>query len=66
MFAEEQFLKGKFGDAYVKWSLTAPPFFPKIKGWVTADLEFSFKNILKREYNGLFAVGISFLYLEIL
>jgi len=32
MFAEEQFLKGKFGEQYLKWSLTAPPFFPKLKG----------------------------------
>ncbi len=66
MFAEEQFLKGKFGDQYLKWSMTAPPFFPKLKGWQKADLEFSLKNVLKREYNGLFAVGISFAYLNIL
>ncbi|MCK5029663.1 MAG: DUF1295 domain-containing protein [Bacteroidales bacterium] len=66
MFAEEQFLKGKFGDQYLKWSLTAPPFFPKFKGWINADLEFSFKNVLKREYNGLFATGISFAYLNVL
>lgn len=66
MFAEEQFLKGKFGDQYLKWSMTAPPFFPKFKGYQPADLEFSFKNVLKREYNGLFAVGISFAYLNVL
>ncbi|HAF31281.1 MAG TPA: lipid A phosphate methyltransferase [Bacteroidales bacterium] len=66
MFAEEQFLKGKFGDQYQKWSMTAPPFFPKLNGWQKADLEFSFKNVLKREYNGLFAVGISFAYLNVL
>ncbi|NOQ24953.1 MAG: DUF1295 domain-containing protein [Bacteroidales bacterium] len=66
MFAEEQFLKGKFGDQYLKWSMTAPPFFPKLKGYQSADLEFSFKNVLKREYNGLFAVGISFAYLNVL
>ena len=65
MFAEEQFLKGKFGEQYQKWSMTAPPFFPKLKGWQKADLEFSFKNVLKREYNGLFAVGISFAYLNV-
>ena len=66
MFAEEQFLKGKFGEQYLKWSLTAPPFFPKLKGWKRTDLEFSFRNVLKREYNGLFAIGISFAYLNIL
>ncbi len=66
MFAEEQFLKGKFGDQYLKWSMTAPPFFPKLSGWQNANLEFSLKNVLKREYNGLFALGISFAYLNVL
>ncbi|MDA3954061.1 MAG: isoprenylcysteine carboxylmethyltransferase family protein [Bacteroidales bacterium] len=66
MFAEEQFLKGKFGDQYLKWSMTAPPFLPKLKGWQTTELEFSLKNVLKREYNGLFAVGISFAYINVL
>ncbi|PLX11253.1 MAG: lipid A phosphate methyltransferase [Marinilabiliales bacterium] len=66
MFAEEQFLKGKFGEQYQKWSMTAPPFFPKLKGWQKPDLEFSLKNVLKREYNGLFALGISFAYLNVL
>lgn len=66
MFAEEQFLKSKFGDQYLKWSMTAPPFFPKLKGWQKTELEFSLKNVLKREYNGLFAVGISFAYLNVL
>lgn len=66
MFAEEQFLKSKFGDQYLKWSMTAPPFFPKLSGWQNANLEFSLKNVLKREYNGLFALGISFAYLNIL
>lgn len=66
MFAEEQFLKGQFGEDYIKWSLTAPPFFPKFRGWINANLEFSLRNVLKREYNGLFAVAISFAYLNIL
>ncbi len=66
MFAEEQFLKRKFGEEYQKWSMTAPAFFPKLHGWQKADLEFSLKNVLKREYNGLFAVGISFAYLNVL
>ena len=66
MFAEEQFLKNKFGNEYNKWSLTAPPFFPKLRGWITTELEFSTKNVLKREYNGLFAVAVSFAYLNIL
>lgn len=66
MFAEEQFLKRKFGEQYLEWSKNVPPFFPKLKGWENADLEFSLKNVLKREYNGLFAIGLSFAYIDIL
>lgn len=30
MFAEEQFLKGKFGKEYEEWALMTPSFFPKL------------------------------------
>src|SRR4029078_8364421 len=30
MFAEERFLEKKFGDVYLKWSLTAPAFIPAL------------------------------------
>ncbi|MBT8292874.1 MAG: DUF1295 domain-containing protein [Eudoraea sp.] len=66
IFVEEQFLKGKFGGQYLKWSLTTPLFFPKFNGWQIPDLQFSIRNVLKREYHGLFAVGISFAYLNVL
>lgn len=66
MFAEEQFLKRQFGDQYLEWSKNVPPFFPKLNGWQNADLRFSVRNVLKREYNGLFAIGISFAYIDVL
>jgi protein-S-isoprenylcysteine O-methyltransferase Ste14 len=66
MFAEEQFLKRQFGDQYLEWSKNVPPFFPKLKSWQNADLKFSIRNVLKREYNGLFAIGISFAYIDVL
>ncbi len=59
MFAEEYFLRKKFEVEYLKWSSKVPSFFPKLKGWVPSDLNFSFKNILKREYSGLLATVVS-------
>ncbi len=47
--AEEKFLKSKFGAEYSNW----------------ANRIFSFKNVLKREYNGVFAVFVSFSTLDI-
>jgi hypothetical protein len=60
MFAEEHFLRNKFGAAYLKWSESTPAFLPKLKGYRKPELSFSFRSVLKREYNGFFATIVSF------
>lgn len=60
IFAEENFLRAKYGEAYVNWTMKTPIFLPRLSGWETPDLEFSFKNILKREYSGFFALFFTF------
>lgn len=64
MFAEEYFLRNKFGDDYLKWSEKVPPFIPCFKNVESAKMDFSFKNILKREYNGFFAIFVSFAFID--
>lgn len=66
MFAEEEFLKDKFGDVYTDWSKETPAILPRLGAWKSAKLRFSVKNVLKREYNGFFAVVISFVYVNAL
>lgn len=56
IFAEENFLRKKYGDTYINWTMNTPIFLPRLRGWVKPDLEFSIKNILKREYSGFFAL----------
>ena len=56
IFAEEHFLRNKYGEPYVKWTLETPIFLPRLSGWKKPDLDFSFKNVLKREYSGFFAL----------
>lgn len=60
MFAEEMFLNKKFGEAFAMWSQNVPAFFPKKLKWDQTPLNFSLKNIIKREYHGIFAMVISF------
>ena len=60
IFAEENFLRDKYGEAYLKWTMETPIFIPRLVGWKTPDLSFSFKNVLKREYSGFFALFFSF------
>jgi len=56
MFAEEQFLRKKFGQQYLDWSAKVPPFFPKRMGFVKPAYPFSWKKVLKKEKNGLAAL----------
>ncbi len=66
MFAEEFFLRKKFGQIYLNWAEKTPSFCPNIFMWKSTDLEFSIKNVLKREYNGFFAIFISFSLVDLL
>lgn len=61
MFAEEQFLRGKFGQKYVDWSMTAPAFIPSFKNYNGAELTFSWKKVIKKEKNGIAAIFVVFL-----
>ena len=65
MFAEEFFLRGKFKDAYLKWANVTPAFIPSFKNYKPANLNFSFKNILKREYPGLYGIIVIFTIFDI-
>lgn len=60
MFAEEQFLRRKFGEVYLKWSENVPPFMPKFKNFKKSTLDFSWKKVIKKEKNGLFATFMIF------
>jgi protein-S-isoprenylcysteine O-methyltransferase Ste14 len=56
IFAEEAYLIDKFGNEYLEWANSTPVFIPKLSKYQKPDLPFSLRNVLKREYNGFFAV----------
>lgn len=66
MFAEERFLEKKFGDSYLEWSKKAPAFVPNISTFRKSDVSFSMKSVLRREYSGVLATVIGFVYVEML
>jgi hypothetical protein len=66
MFAEEEFLRRKFGRAYLEWAANTPAFIPRFRNWHPAELPFSLKKVLRREYSGFFAIIVSFTLLEII
>ena len=54
MYAEEAFLRKKFGDTYLEWANRTPAFIPSFRNYRKSTLPFSVRNVLKREYNGFF------------
>lgn len=65
IFAEEMFLRRKFGQAYLDWASATPAFFPRISLWRTPALPFSWKKVLRREYHGAFGVVMALFLLEV-
>jgi len=64
VFAEEEFLRQKFGENYIKWASVTPAFVPNFKLWKSSNMEFSVKTVLRREYHGFFGIIITFALLE--
>jgi protein-S-isoprenylcysteine O-methyltransferase Ste14 len=60
MFSEEEFLRKRYGSQYEDWASRTPAFLPRLSGYQPTHLNFSFLNVLKREYNGIFAAIFSF------
>ena len=65
MFAEEQFLRRKFGDIYDKWSEKVSSIIPYSFNYIRPSLPFSIRNILKREYNSFINIFVIFTILDL-
>ncbi len=65
MFAEEQFLRKKFGDVYDKWSEKVGSFIPLSFNYLPTKLHFSVRNVLKREYNSFVNIFVIFILLDL-
>lgn len=65
MYAEEAFLKSKFGEEYRDWSIQTPAFFPRFSAYKPSRLPFSFRNVLRREHGSFFAVILSMFVVKV-
>lgn len=66
IFAEEEFLREKFGESYLMWAQKTPVFIPNIRNWRRSEMTFSFRKALKNEYKSFFAMVVSYVILEII
>lgn len=60
IYAEEAYLTTKFGNAYVAWASHTPAFIPDLTRYVRPSLTFSWRKVLKKEKNGVFATMLVF------
>lgn len=65
MFAEEQYLRRKFGEIYDKWSEKVSSFIPYSLKFIRPNLHFSVRNVLKREYNSFVNIFVIFILLDL-
>ena len=65
MFAEEQFLRRKFGDLYDKWSEKVLPVIPAFRNFTPPLLPFCIRTVLKREHNSFFSIFAIFTLLDL-
>jgi protein-S-isoprenylcysteine O-methyltransferase Ste14 len=66
MFAEEQFLRKKFGETYLAWANRTPAILPKFSQFVKPKYDFSWKKVLTNEKTGVFNVFVIFCFFDIL
>ncbi len=63
MYAEEAFMRGKFGDTYLNWAADKPAFIPKLQIPTKPKYPFSLTKVLSNEKNGIVALtGLFWLF----
>lgn len=66
VYAEEEFLREKFGDAYLKWAASTPVFIPYRLKWQKSDSPFLWRKVLKQEKNGFLALFLVFFLFDLI
>ena len=64
IFAEEMFLRQKFGEDYLAWASRTPAFFPKLSQWQRPTLSFSLRTLVRREYRSAYGFIMALFALE--
>jgi protein-S-isoprenylcysteine O-methyltransferase Ste14 len=65
MFAEEEFLRRRFGERYASWAAVTPAFLPRLDRWRRPEVGFCGLTVLRREPSSLLALVTVLTALEI-
>jgi protein-S-isoprenylcysteine O-methyltransferase Ste14 len=64
MMAEEVYLDRRFCDVYRAWAARTPALIPDLSRWTPPSLPFSWRNVLRREYNGFYGIVFAMTVVE--
>jgi protein-S-isoprenylcysteine O-methyltransferase Ste14 len=59
-YAEEAFLRKRFGETFDRWAEVTPAVIPRLRLWKPSVLPFSWRTALRREYTGFFNITTAF------
>ena len=65
MLAEEAFLEQKYGESFRNWAVATPAVLPRFRQWRAPGLEFSVRDVLKREHTTFFIIVSLFTAIEV-
>ncbi len=60
MYAEEEYLRRSFGEAYERWAERTPAFLPDFSRWTRPELPLSWRVVIRREHSSFFAAVATF------
>jgi protein-S-isoprenylcysteine O-methyltransferase Ste14 len=66
MFAEEEYLRAKFGRSFTEWADRTPAFIPRLRGWRRPPAPFQIKKALTSEYPTVLGVAAWFFAADLL
>lgn len=65
IFAEEMFLRQKFGELYMNWASRTPAFLPRFRQWKPPALTFNLRKVCRQEHQTLVIMVAVFYCLEL-
>ena len=64
IFAEEEYLREKFGQQFLEWAKDTPTYFPNLRNWRRPGLPLALKAVLRREFSTFFLIIAVFAVLD--
>lgn len=66
MYAEEEFLREKYGATYVEWAEKTPAILPCLKKWVKPEGTFSLWKVIKQEKSGILNIFLTIFLFKVI